>query len=152
MGATFDVKIFDCTQVKLIAFGVPISKGPGASGYAPGVFLEIEQDGPSWKIVKGADGTLTRCATNEPGTKVTLHLLQSSASNAVLSAMWNLDQKGINGAGIGTFVASDMQGTSVFESEACWVMAPPKVGYGQEGGERIWELYCCKVERFDGGN
>ena len=152
MGAGALVAIFDCTQVALRAFGVAISKGPGASGYAPGVFCEIDQDGPSWKVVKGADGSITRCATNEPGTKVSIHLLQTSASNAIFSAMWNLDTKGINGAGIGTFQANDMSGTSLFESEAFWVMGPPKKGYGQEAGETIWECYACKVERFDGGN
>jgi hypothetical protein len=138
--------------VKVLAFGVPISKGPGASGYAPGVFLEIEQDGPSYKITKGADGSWTRSATNEPGTKVTLHFQQTSSSNAVFSAMWNNGLSSLNGADIGTFVASDMNGTSIFEAEAFFVMGPPKKGYGAEAGETIWECYAGDVERLDGGN
>jgi hypothetical protein len=145
-------KIFDCTQVKVIAWGIPISKGPGASGYAEGAFLEIEQDGPSWKVKKGADGSITRSATNEPGTKISVHLMSSSSSNAVFSKMWNLDVNGINGAGIGTFVGSDMQGTSVFEAEAFWVVGPPKKTYSQEGETTTWECYGCEVERLDGGN
>jgi hypothetical protein len=152
MGASANVAIYDCTQVKIFAFGVQISKGPGASGYGKEVFLEIEQDGQSWIVVKGADGSMTRCATNEPGTKLKVHLMQTSSSNAVFSAMWNLDIKGKNGAGIGTFASADLQGTSIFESEACWVVGPPARGYGKEAGELIWELYCGKVERFDGGN
>jgi hypothetical protein len=145
-------KLYNANQVKILAWGVPISKGPGASGYAPGVFMKISQDGPSFKIVKGADGSITRCATNEPGTKLTINLAQTSASNAIFSKMWNLDIGGLNGDGIGTFVGSDMNGTSVFESEAFWVMQPPEKGYGVEIGDTVWECYCCAVERLDGGN
>jgi hypothetical protein len=145
-------KLYNANQVKILAWGVPISKGPGASGYAPGVFLKISQDGPSYKIVKGADGSWTRCATNEPGTKITINLAQTSSSNAIFSKMWNLGLVSLNGEDIGTFVGSDMNGTSVFESEAFFIMQPPEKGYGVEIGETIWECYGGAVERLDGGN
>jgi hypothetical protein len=152
MGLHFDVKIYDCTQVSIVYAGVPISKGPGASGYAEGVFLEYDQDGDDWGVKKGADGSLTRYCINEPVTFAQVHLMQTCASNAVFSGMRTLDVKGVNGAGIGTFSAIDLQGTSLLEAGKCWVLKPPKKGYGKEAGETIWPLVLAQVERLDGGN
>lgn len=152
MGLQFDVKIYDCTQIAIVYAGVPISKGPGASGYAEGIFLEYDQDGDDWGVKKGADGSLTRFGINEPVTLAQIHLMQTCASNAVFSGMRSLDIKGVNGAGVGTFAATDLQGTSTIVAGKCWVLGPPKVGYGKEAGERIWRLVLAQVERLDGGN
>jgi hypothetical protein len=145
-------KTWSVNQLRVQAFGVPVTKGPGQAGAGENVFLEISQDGPSFAYKKGADGSVTRYATNEPITKVKVHLMQTSAGNAIFSAMLAADVASLNGAGIGTFVAQDLNGTSVYAFDDAWVSGPPEAGFGKDPTERVWELHMTNGGRVDGGN
>lgn len=148
----FALKIYDADQVTVLLGGVPISKGPGASGYGDGEFLRIEQlkEDFSWK--EGTDGQVTRSKTNTRLCKITLTLMQSSDSNAYLSSLRLLDATGNNGAGVVTFMVRDRQGTSLHTASYCSVNKPPDVSYDREATERAWELMALIDERVDGGN
>lgn len=145
-------KVFNANQVFVELFGVTISRGRGKAGYADGTFLEIEQDGPDFAGTKGSDGSYTRHNMNEPITKWTLHLMSTSDSNAVLSAMLLKDKTSPNGAGIGTAVANDLGGTSICEAEYAWVEGPPKKSYSRQGEEMAWTIILFDATRIDGGN
>lgn len=145
-------KTWNVNQLRVQAFGVPVTKGPGLTGAGENVFVEISQDGPCFAYKKGADGSVTRYATNEPITKIKIHFMQTSAGNGIMSAMLAKDVASLNGDGIGTFTADDMNGASLFTAGSCWVAGPPEVGYGKDPTERVWELHATDTDRFDGGN
>jgi hypothetical protein len=149
---SFDVKVYESDRVLVNFAGYLISKGPGASGYADGPFLKIEPTDESFVVVKGTDGTITRSKTNQRGTKITLLLGQSSASNDFLSAMLLLDETKPNGAGIGTFVAQDLGGTTLFAAQYAWVVRPAAQDFDQKATSREWELFAVRDEIVVGSN
>ena len=152
MSSSYGFDIYDLDQVLVQIFGVSVASGPGTTPADEGSFIKIAQDGPSFKTKKGMAGRLVRSKTNEPLTKVELHLLQTSSFNATMSRMWNQDLIGVNGAGVGTFVLQDLQGTSVFTAERIWVTAPPEREWVQEQKGQVWLCEAALVDRLDGGN
>jgi structural protein KPP10_ORF10 len=141
------MKIYDADQVAIIAFNIPIQ-----SGYADGEFVRIQQDEKSFKAKKGTDGEVTRSKMDGFLTTVTITLMQTSSSNALLSGILNLDEQGQNGAGVGPLLIADLQGTSIFEASSAWITGPPEVVYDREAEGRAWEIQCVRDVRLDGGN
>lgn len=146
------LKIYDADQVTVLVGNFAISKGPGASGYADGEFVRIEQPTEDFVVKEGTDGQVTRSKTNTVLQKVTIRLMQTSTSNAYLSGLRLLDRNGVNGAGVVPLVIRDRQGTSLHTAQYAWVQAPPEVSYDREAKEREWTLYALMDERVDGGN
>lgn len=137
--------IYDADQVVLSVFGARIG------GYADGEFLRVEPEGPDFGDVVGTDGQVTRFKTGDRRATATVLLLQSSASNDVLSAVSNLDRDSPNGAGVGEFLVEDLSGRTLLRGQ-CWISQPPTVSFGREAGPREWTLRISRLERFDGGN
>jgi hypothetical protein len=142
-----DLKIYDADQVTVILASIPID-----SGYADGEFLSIEQDTDDFTDVVGTDGEVTRSKTNDRRATITLTLMQSSGGNAVLSALNNLDVNTPGGAGVGTLLVRDKQGTSLYAASKCWIAKPPTATFGREAGSREWKIRCADLKRLDGGN
>lgn len=142
-----DTKIYDADQVTMILCNIPID-----SGYADGEFLRIEQDSDDFSDVVGTDGEVTRSKTNDRRATVTVSLMQSSTGNTVLSALNNLDRNIPGGAGVGTLLVRDKQGTSLYTAAKCWIMKPPDAAFGREATSREWKIRIGNLVRLDGGN
>lgn len=140
-------KIYDADQVSLVFMGIPIS-----SGYADGVFVEIEQEEDDFSHKVGTDGETTRSKTNNRNADIKLHLMQTSDGNAALSAVNNLDVSAPGGAGVGPMLIRDRQGTSLYTAAHCWIRKPPDVAFAREAGDRVWTLHVSDLVRLDGGN
>jgi hypothetical protein len=151
MGADASVKVWNVNDIALVAFGIPITKGPGKTGMAEGAFLEIEQDGDDFAVKKGIDGSAVIFAKNEPLTMVHVHVMSTSEANGVLSTMRQTAVSSGGTDGIGTLLAKDTQGASVFEAMACIVAGPPKLAINGEPGENVWPIICLGTTRVDGG-
>lgn len=144
---SFDTKVYDADQVTVVLANIPID-----SGYADGEFLRIEQDSNDFSDYVGTDGEVTRSKTNDRRATITLILAQSSTGNAILSALNNLDREASGGAGIGTMLIRDKQGTSIYTASKCWIAKPPNVTFGRETSTREWMLRVANLRRLDGGN
>jgi Protein of unknown function (DUF3277) len=151
-GPSFDTLVYDADRVLVEFAGQLISKGPGATGYADGAFLKIEPTDESFVVYKGTDGTITRSKTNQRGTKITILLSQSSASNDFLSTMLNLDETQPNGAGIGTLLVQDLSGTTLFTAQFAWVVRPANQDFDRTATAREWELFAVRDEINVGSN
>ncbi len=141
------LKVYDASEVSLVVASIPID-----SGFADGDFVKIEQDSDDYGDKVGTDGEVTRFSTGDRRATVTVMLMQSSSSNAVLSALNNLDVNAKGGAGIGTFLLRDRQGTSLYNAAKCWIQKPPEVVFGREPGPREWKFRLANLKRLDGGN
>ena len=80
------VRTYDPKQVIITVGGVPMS------GFSDGTFLEIDRNEPTWNMVVGADGLVTRGKTNNFSGTMTLTLKQSSPSNDVLSGFMAIEE------------------------------------------------------------
>ncbi len=139
--------IYDSNGMSSTVCGIPVE-----GGFGEDTFIEIEYLSPAFVTKVGADGSVTRSATNDNRAKITLTLMQSSIENALLSALHNIDKNAGNGAGVGPLLIKDNQGTSLYAGEKSWITGHPKVVFSKSGEARAWEIECANLESFTGGN
>ncbi len=139
-------KVYDADSVKLSAFGFAIN-----SGFADGEFIKIERDAEDFTLVYGTDGETTRSKTNKRGAKITIMLMQTSDSNILLSGVSELDRLGSNGAGMGSLLIEDLNGTSLHKADKVWIEKRPDVSYDREAKSREWVLRTGDLEDIVGG-
>ncbi len=140
------MKVYDPTEVTVSFAGIVIQ------GYADGEFIRIEQEGDDFTDVVGTDGEVSRSKTSDRRATVTFILMQTSASNALLSAISNADRNAPGGAGVGALFIRDRQGTSLYRAAEAWISKPPNVSMDRAPTSREWTLRAAKLERQDGGN
>lgn len=125
-------------------------RGNILTGFAPGTFLRVERNEDNFTLVVGADGEHARARSRNKSAKVTFTLMQTSASNDILSAAAATDE--IGGDGTGAFLAKDLSGRTVAEAEVAWVKKYPGLEFSNEVGNREWELESGRLALTVGGN
>ena len=117
--------------------------GETIEGFAEGTFVSVERDEDNWTKTVGADGTVARSRTRNIAGRVTLTLMQTSASNAVLESLVVMDDY----ANLGQFYVSISN--SAYEGEikipCAWISKPPTVSYGRDLEDREWTLDCAQI-------
>lgn len=141
------VATYDANQVTMILAGLPLK------GLAPDTFINIEQDEDSFSLQIGAAGEGARSKSNNRSATITATLLQTSASNDLLSALHNLDINSPNGDSIGPWLLKDNSGRTIINAAKAWIQKPPPVDYARESGTREWTFRTEKIEwGLIGGN
>lgn len=138
------VKTFDPKQVQVIIGGNIIT------GYADGEFINLERDENTFSKVVGADGEVSRAKSNNKAGTLTLTLLQTSASNDILSGIMIADE--LSNSGIVPVFIKDSLGTSNLFAGEGWVQKPPAFTGDKEITNREWVIDLAQVEVFIGGN
>jgi hypothetical protein len=141
------IKVYDSNQVDVVFNGLTID-----SGRADGTFVKIDWEADRFTDKAGADGETTRSKTNDKRATITLTLMQSSASNAALSALAALDDVAPNGAGVGPVLIKDRSGLSLYSAPASWIARSPDAEFAAEAGTREWKIRVSGLQAFDGGN
>lgn len=139
-------KVLDPDQIS-VTFG-----GALISGFAPDSIVEIEQEANDFDDESGADGEVVRWKTMDRRATIRIFLMSTSDSNDLLSAVSNADMKAPNGAGIAALYIRDRNGRAIYSAAECWIRKPPPANFKRGVQERVWELRCAVLERFDGGN
>jgi hypothetical protein len=117
---------YDVSEVTVTVAGVPLTKGAGAKG----AYVCIGQNGTHFRTTTGSDGSVVRSRINDLKRPLTLTLLRSSPSNAVLREM---QQK----AKVGIRVERHRSGEVVLETDG-WVEQGPPRNIGSN--ECLWSL------------
>jgi len=138
------VKPYDPAEVTITFAGIIVE------GYADGTFITAARNNPSFSLKVGASGEGARAKSNDRSGTVTLTLLQSSASNDLLSAQAALDEA--SGDGIGSLLIKDLSGTTLCSAETAWIQKPADVEYAKEISDRQWVLETDILNIFAGGN
>jgi C4-type Zn-finger protein len=120
------------------------------SGFADDSFVSVERDMEAFTKKTGVDGITTRAKNNVQTGKVTIRLMQSSASNDVLSNLALLDEA--SSGGIVPLTAKDGSGRSIFSSESAWVQKMAKSEWKKDTNENEWVIDCGALAVFVGGN
>lgn len=142
-----NVKNWDASQLVMVFMGIGVS-----TGFDENEFLDVEPEAETFGHKVGADGEVTRFRNNNRVNKLTLKLMQTSDANSLLSAIANLDQNTPGGAGIGPMLIQDLQGTTLFAAQFCWISKRPKRTFAREAQAREWELTAVIDEEIDGNN
>lgn len=138
------VRTYDPKEVIITIGGVPMS------GFSDGTFLEVVRTEPTWNMVVGADGFVTRGKTNNLSGLVTLTLKQSSPSNDVLSGFMALDE--LTNSGIIPVLIKDLSGNSTYFSGQGWVMQYANSTFGKDINDREWSIQLATLDLFVGSN
>lgn len=139
-------RISDFNDVQVSFAGIPIE------GWADGDVLTITKESDSFGDMVGVRGDVMRYKTNDYRATIEIRLQQTSPVNAALSAIYQADREAPGGAGVGGFLVSDLNGTSVYASGNCWIQRSPDPTYSNEPRERVWTLRCDVLRDFTGGN
>lgn len=140
------LRTYDAKEVALIFAGNPIS------GFADGTFVSVDQNEDSFTLAVGSDGEGARSKNNNRSATITFTLLQTSASNAALAALHNLDILSANGDGIGPVLVKDNSGNSLYTADKAWVRKPPTAEFGREVGSREWTIETHELVNLTAGN
>ncbi len=137
---------FDPDQHDVIFALVPLS------GFGPDSMVTIEEDGPGYTYVKGVDGQVTRSKVLGQTALVTVTLMSSSQSNAVLSGIYTLGRDSAGGADVSPIMVRDRNGVSVFASDKAWIEGMPTVSRGPQAGPLEWKIRVVDYKFFEGGS
>lgn len=136
---------WDPDQVDVILTGIPIS------GFAEKSILKFKEDGPRFKLVKGVKGDFTRSKISGKSGILTLTLMTSSESNAVLSALHQTDQNIAGGAGVVALAVRDRNGTTLLVVPTCYIEGFPELPMGEAAEQIDWNIVCLDYTLFIGG-
>jgi hypothetical protein len=139
------LKVYDPKDVTVI-FG-PTGQ---ITGYADGTFVTIEKNEEAFALQVGTDGEGTRSKSNNQSGRITISLMQSSASNDILSTIHTADLE--VGTGVFPLLVKDLQGNSIFEASQAWITSFPSSEYGREAAAREWVIETDQLIMFPGGN
>lgn len=128
---------YNFKQVQVSVGGLPVS------GFAEGVAVEIENDKEAFTKQVGADGQTTRSQQTNIDGKITIHLMQTSASNDYFSQLALMDRALAQGAR--PITVRDGSGRTVIASALGWVMKMPKTDFQVDSKERTWVFDCTDL-------
>ncbi len=137
-------KTYDPKEVQLI-FGAAI-----INGFADGSFITVERTSDTWGKFVGSTGEVARAKTNDKSGRLTFQLIQTSASNDILSAFAITDE--LTNAGILPLLIKDNLGTTILAAAQAWIVKPANVEYARDIVNREWMIDCSSIDMFIGGN
>ena len=138
------VYTYDPKAVILTVGGIPIS------GYSEGTFIDVTRNEPTWNLVVGADGLVTRGKTNNFTGTLTITLKQSSPSNDVLSGILAIDEA--TNQGVFPVLVKDLSGNSIYFGARCWINQYADSTFGKDISDRVWSLSMDEADMFVGSN
>lgn len=119
-------------------------------GFADGDAISIEPLGDRWAEIVGSDGSILRVDTGQKAFTVTINLMQSSASNAILMACYLADTETPGGVLL-PFTYKDPNANDAFFSPKAWIKRLPTMGRGNKGNTQTWTLIAADGIFFAGG-
>ena len=138
-------RTYDPKQVAVIVGGSQIS------GFADGAFVTVERNDDAFTLQMGTDGEGTRSKTNNRSGRVTITLMQSSPSNALLQAFADADE--VSNAGTFPLLIKDNSSLgTLFAAEQAWIVKKPSAGFDRAAGSREWILETDQLELLEAGH
>jgi hypothetical protein len=108
-------------------------------GYAEGEFVTMDQEEDTFLKVVGTDGELARSLNQNDATVITFKLLQTSKSNALLSALLQLD-KLTGGRSPQVLLVKDRSGFTLNAFPTAWIVKPPAQSLDKQATAREWQI------------
>lgn len=113
------------------------------TGFADGSFVTVEQDEDSWSLKAGADGEVARSKRVARTGTMTLTLLATSISNAILTALHEATDP---------FPVLIKEGGTVIFAADGWVQKPAAFERGTDVSDTEWTIRLAHVDLSHAGN
>ena len=141
MGAA---KTYNLAQSIFTIAGIPL-KGFGADDAL--VFTPAED---VWTEEVGADGEVTRSATNNRSGTCAVTLMSTSLSNDLLNGFLQL-AKTIGIGDIFPLFVKDLNSGDTIIAAQCWIKTEPPMTFGKAASTREWMIYVADATTIHGG-
>jgi hypothetical protein len=112
--------------------------------------ITVARDNDSFTDMSGADGEVMVSHSNDKRGTVTLNLMQSSASNLILSGFLKVQEAAGKVIPL-PLIIRDNNGLSVLAAGNAWVVKPADAGFAKTGQDRSWTIRCADLEMLDAG-
>lgn len=122
------------------------------SGFSEDSIVNIERMAETYTLYTGADNTSTRVYNASKSATVTLSLQQSSASNDVLSLLYQNDSAAPSSDGLFSIYITDAGGRSRYFSDNAYVGVVPNSPFANSMQTRDWVIHAHDLETTIGGN
>lgn len=124
--------------------------GKTLSGFADGTFIEVDRDEDAVKKSVGSGGDVCRVFNRNKCGTATLTLMQSAASNDIMSAQARLDE--LLRTGAAPLLVKDLLGRTMVKADNAWVRKVPTITFANGIESRAWVLDTGPIDIFVGGN
>lgn len=129
----------------LVGPGGAISLGEGAGAADEGI--SIDSTGEINTMQVGADGSGQHSLHADRSGRLTVRLLKTSPTNALLMAMYNLQTSSPTLHGQNTITITDMARGDVITARQAAFTKAPSLNYGKEAGMNEWEFVAVRIDR-----
>lgn len=124
-------------------------KGVQILGFMDGTMVLGERSEDSFETAVGSQGDVARVRKRNKSGQVTFTLQQVSPTNALLSAIAELDEE--FGTGVGALFVKDLNGADLMVADNAWIQKPPNMENGDTLSSREWIIACAEIRLFSGG-
>lgn len=124
--------------------------GGTITGYAKDTFIEVEREEDTFMKYVGALGDVARSRSLNKTGKITITLMEISASNDFLYSFAALDE--LDNSAVSSFEVVDLNGNMRCRASIAWVMKWPKIERGKESTTTQWVIECADLEIIPGGH
>lgn len=121
-------------------------------GYSEDAIVSIERAVATNTLYTGADDTSTRVYNASTAGTVTLSLQQSSVSNDILSALYELDRASRSSRYMFTIMIKDNSGRSLYFADEAFIDNLPNSAFANSMQLREWVIHCPRLTQTIGGN
>jgi hypothetical protein len=143
------LKTYNLAMVKILLGGVPMD------GFGESDALSFEANSDLFESAVGADGEVTRSATNDRSGVITLTLMSTSKANDWLNT-WLSKSKTVEltlGAGDKFEIyVKDLNSLDTLIAADAYIQKEPTSTYGRNAAEREWTIYAANVSTIFGGS
>jgi hypothetical protein len=122
--------------------------GAGAGSAEEGI--TIEPDGDKVTKTVGADGAVMYNLHADMSGRILIRLQKISPTNALLSAMYNLQITDSALTGINTIIINDIARGDNISLRGCAFSRHPVITYGTLGGVQEWAFFAAVIDRLLG--
>lgn len=143
MAQAFTAYSFLDVKASIVGPGGSFSIGSDSGAAEGGITIEMIEDKDT--MVVGADGTPMHSLHAGQGGRVTLRLLKVSATNFLLSAMYDLQSSSSALWGLNTIVISDISRGDVVTCMQCAFARQPNNAWAKDGNILEWQFTAGRV-------
>lgn len=138
---------YDPNKYDIVFAGINLNEG-----VADGTVLTIAPVGPGFTSKAGVDGRVTRTRKHDRRYTAKISLMQTSAVNDRLSALYQADRNAENGRGVGAFFVQDRAGTTRFTGAKAYLAQDPEIVIDPEATAREWLIEISVGQVTHGSN
>lgn len=140
---------FEDVKATLSGPGGIIPLGDGAGVAEEGISIEFAEETDTMQI--GADGSVAHSLHASKAGKVTVRLLKTSPTNALLTALYNFQRTSSLNFGQNMIVITNVVTGDVYTCTQAAFARYPHNTYAKEAGTMDWEFLAGRIEPTLGG-